>query len=261
MIYHPDVSADPGMAHRVFPLIYEAYSILSDESLRSDYDASLSQAQRSTPHAQSEHKPFNQRSASPTNSARWAKSANFGKFRRRTDLDIHAPLEIDLETAILGGPYTIHLSSYSGIHKIHTTTDIPIHLPKCMYSGQVITVPYRGDSDSRSGERGHLLLTVQYAKHSKFRLSGCDIYSSIEIMPWDWMVGGTLQVSTLEGSVQVAVPDGHQPWRRCVVENAGMPDKSGTRGKLILHMRLTLPKTCTAAQQKAWHQLRAAYQV
>lgn len=260
MIYHPDVSADPGLAHRVFPLIYEAYSTLSNEESRAQYDACLKQALSRRPTAKEpahNSQSTHQTGKTPTENPK--RTAKYGNFRRRTDLDIHTPLEIDLETAVNGGPYMIHLSAYCGIKKIHSTTDIPIHLPKNMYSGQVITVPYRGDTDAGTGERGHLLLTVHYSKHSVFRVSGIDIYTAVDVMPWDWMLGGTLQVRTLEGTLNVAVPNGAHQWRRCVIENAGLPAKTGGRGKLILQMRLTVPKTCNHVQQLAWHRLRAAY--
>jgi len=69
------------------------------------------------------------------------------------------------------------------------------------------------------------------------------------------VLGGEINVPTLEGIAKLKVPAGTQPGQRFRLKQRGLPNSKGERGDLYVVAEIMLPKTLTAKQRELWEQL------
>ena len=88
--------------------------------------------------------------------------------------------------------------------------------------------------------RGDLLVTLKLVTDAKFRVEGYDIHTIMPISLEDAVLGTETQVETPEGPRQITVP----PWsgsdRAIELDELGLPDGDGNRGKLVVELRVML---------------------
>lgn len=282
-IHHPDVAADRERGRKAFLLIKESYEILSDPRQRRDYDELLSASERFKarhpnrkpppaatrepppqpgPAGNAEREPPlrtpNARSRASTPPPR---SCNRPDSRRphRSDLDAHATLEVTLEEALFGTTQTITFEKDGDRSADHHFKSIEVTVPPASAAGAVLLLHGKGHWDPKTRERGHLHLTIAYARHERFRALGANLFTSIEIYPWDGALGAMIGIPTLEGQASLKIPPGSQPWQSFRLKGYGMPDSSGQRGDLIVSLKFLQPPAENARQTVLWKQLREAY--
>jgi len=65
------------------------------------------------------------------------------------------------------------------------------------------------------------------------------------------MLGGEVEVPTLDEPIKIKIPPGIQPGETMAVEGKGMPDPhGGTRGDLIVRFKVEIPKKLTKRQEE-----------
>ena len=88
--------------------------------------------------------------------------------------------------------------------------------------------------------RGDLLVTLKLVPDAQFRVEGYDIHTIMPISLEDAVLGTETQVETPEGSRQISIP----PWsgsdRAIELEELGLHDAEGKRGKLVVELRVML---------------------
>ncbi len=130
-----------------------------------------------------------------------------------------------------------------------------VRIPAGVSEGQRIRVAGKGEEGVRGGAPGDLYLRVRYAKHPDFRVHGADLYHDLPVAPWEVLLGTTVNVPTLEGTVQVKIPPGTPNGRRLRVRGQGLPRQSGGRGDLYVVLSVEVPTHVDAEEKKLWQQL------
>jgi curved DNA-binding protein len=232
--YHPDVSKEPDAEER-FKEVGEAYDVLRDKDKRATYD-NLGRGY----HAGDEFSP-------PPG---WETTFNFGggfsgeKFDFGDFLnglfgqdvadggpfggrfhespargsDERAKIVITLEEAFRGGERSLSLRS-DGVRRRART--LKVKIPAGVQEGQQIRLAGQGQSGAR-GQAGDLLLSVEFAPHPVFRAAGRDVHMDLPITPWEAALGATLNVPTLERSVDLKIPAGSQTGRKLRLKGKGL---------------------------------------
>lgn len=259
-IWHPDVAGHSPSSHKAFLLIREAYEILIDPRQRQDYDALIAASKRFRDR-QKEAGRSGPRRARTSQGGQPARTGPDREYPGREDLTAHADLEISLEEAIRGTSQEITLEQdvENSAGKAYETFRVSV--PPLVRAEQQVRVPGRGLRDPRSGERGPLVLTIRYARHPHFRPLGADLYTTVDIWPWDAALGSLVRLPTLEGDASMRLPVGSQPWQSLRIAGCGLPgtDPAGSRGDLVVGLRFRQPATANPEQARLWRQLKAAY--
>jgi curved DNA-binding protein len=71
-------------------------------------------------------------------------------------------------------------------------------------------------------------------------------------------LGGVVKVETLDGVVELTVPEGSSSGRVLRLRGQGWPQRGGGRGDLLAEVRVTVPETLTPEQRELYERLRAA---
>ena len=123
------------------------------------------------------------------------------------------------------------------------TEPLTLELPPGLADGARIRVPGKGHVGRNGGEAGDLYVTVHVQPHPLFRRDGDDIHVTVPIAIHEAALGAKIEVPSIDGPARVRVPPGTQSGQRFRLRERGARSlRDGTRGDLIVEVRLVLPR-------------------
>ncbi len=131
-----------------------------------------------------------------------------------------------------------------------------VEVPRGVRPGHVIRLKGKGRTSLSRGTTGDLFVSVRYAAHPEFRIDGFDLFHSIVLRPWQFVLGDVVSVPTIEGGLQTKIPKGSIPGQRLKIREQGLPKNDGSRGDLVLTLKIELPQELSSSERQAWEQLR-----
>ena len=113
-----------------------------------------------------------------------------------------------------------------------------------------MTIRVAGEGDaamSQGGRPGDLLVRINVTSSPHFRRQGSHLYHDVSIPLQTAVLGGQVQVPTLDGEVQLRVAPGTQPGDDVVLRGRGMPAvmQQRTKGDLFVSFRVQIPRSVT----------------
>lgn len=266
--YHPDQSKEP-KAKEKFAEVSAAYEILGDEKKRGAFDRGEIDAEgkprgfegfgagapgggpwasgrRSQPGG-FEHYEFSQ--GAPGGAAfdasdlfselfggnrRGAKSAGgqSGRPLPRGE-DVAAHVTVTLSEAVHGAKVRVSLP---------TGRTLEISVPAGIEDGKQIRLKGQGHPSPFGGEQGDAIVTVKIAKHAYLRVDGRDLRLDLPLTLYEAVLGGRINVPTLDGTVELNVPAGSNGGRTLRLRGKGLPGpRGGANGDLLVTLRIMLP--------------------
>ena len=273
--FHPDSNAGDAKAEARFKEISEAYSVLSDKELRTEYDQvrAMGSGARFTsgggPNAGFEDVfggLFNQGARGGRQSAGFedllggmfggrgggfgSASGGFQGFGGPTrGADITANTTLDFLTAIRGE--TVSLQMQSG-------RETKVKIPAGVADGQKIRLKGKGNPSPDGGEAGDLVITVSVRTHPIFERDGLNLRVDVPVTFSEAALGATIEVPTLEGSpVKLRVAAGTPSGRVLRVKGRGVTTPKGT-GDLLATVVVAVPSHLTPAAKEALEAFAAA---
>jgi curved DNA-binding protein len=135
------------------------------------------------------------------------------------------------------------------------TETYQVRIPKGVQAGQSIRVTGKGGEGLNGGSAGDIYLRVRYAQHPDWQVRGADLMGHLELAPWEAVLGATVPVQTLEGSISVKVPAGFQQGQKLRVRGKGLPAGGIKRGDLYVEASIQVPSHIGKADELLWKQL------
>ncbi len=116
----------------------------------------------------------------------------------------------------------------------------------------------QGEGESvQNGINGDLIVRIRVRPHDKFKRDGSDIFYDVSISMIDATLGGTMMVSTLEGTEKLDVEPGSQPNSIIKLKGKGLPRQSGRgRGDEYVRLVVNIPAKLDKYQRKLLEELR-----
>ncbi|NEO57962.1 MAG: J domain-containing protein [Okeania sp. SIO3B5] len=163
------------------------------------------------------------------------------EVKREIKKDIEARLTLPLEKAYVGGFEKIRLEDGRSIE---------VNMPMAMVSGQRIRLKNQGLGG------GDLYLKITIAPHDFYQLEGADIFCELPITPVEAVLGGDIEVPTLDGWVKMKLPAGVFSGQRLRLASKGYPDGRGERGDQLVEIKIVTPKEPTQEELEIYQKLR-----
>ena len=117
-----------------------------------------------------------------------------------------------------------------------------VEIPPGIESGQRIRIAGAGHAGEAGGAPGDLYVQVIVAEDPRFERHGSDLVSVAQVSATRAMLGGTVEIETLDGEREVEVPAGAQPGERVSLEGLGLPRlRGGSRGDQHVLLEVIVP--------------------
>ncbi len=266
--YHPDQSKDP-KAKDKFAEVGSAYEILGDDKKRGQFDRGEIDAEGKPKFTgfdgfgsgaggggAREGFEFNfgggGRPGRPggfdaadifsdlfSGGARGGRSGGFGG-RTATPIrgeDVQAVVTVALADSVHGASVRVSLP---------TGRDLDVSVPAGIEDGKQIRLKGQGQPGVNGGSTGDALVTIRIAAHPHFRVDGPDLRLDLPITLYEAVLGAKVNVPTLEGHVEMSLP-ATSGGRVLRLRGKGMVKAGGSRGDLLVALRIVLPEDAAAS--------------
>ena len=266
--YHPDLHTDEDKkaAEEKFKEINEAYEVLNDKEKREKYDrlgANWKAGMDFTPPPGYGGVHFEY-----VNMDDFEKFGGFSDFfetifggrktgfkrtgttRRwaRKGQDIEAFIDLTLEEAYRGGMRSISIGR-NHIRQLDVT------IPSGVRDGTKMRLSAQGDHGINGGPPGDLYLKVRILPHRIFEVSGDDLIVEVPVMPWEAIMGASIDVPTLDRTVKMKIPAGSQSGKKFRLRGEGLPKKSGGKGNQYVKLKVVVPDRVDEEEKRLFEEL------
>lgn len=271
--YHPDVNPGDKEAEKKFKELNEANEVLSNSENRAKYDkygenwqhgeeyekAQQQRQQQSRSYGGSnfggsgfdfgegeDYSDFFQNMFGGSGGfGRSSRGSASGKFKGQ---DINAELNLNLRDAAATHPQTFEINGKK----------VRITIPAGVYDGQQIKLKGHGNPGHNGGPNGDLYITFNIPADPQFERVGNDLKTKVEIDLYTAVLGGDINVTTLDSSVKLKVKPETQSGTTVRLKGKGFPvyKKEGEFGDLFVTYDVKLPINLTEKQKEFFEQLK-----
>ena len=140
-----------------------------------------------------------------------------------------------------------HTCHGTGTEKETVTRKVKI--PSGVDNGQRLVIRDGGDAGDKDGIYGDLYLFISVKKHEIFERNGHDIYCDIPVSVTTAILGGEVEVPTLEGKTKIKISEGTQSGKVLRLKDKGIKYASH-RGSEILTIKVETPTNLSSKQKE-----------
>ena len=129
---------------------------------------------------------------------------------------------------------------------------IQVNIPAGIDNGQTISLRGQGNAGKNGGPAGDLLITVTVRPHQLFRREGNDVLCEAPITFTQAVLGGEMEIPTIDGKVKYDIPEGTQTGTTFRLRGKGIPNLNGRgRGDQYVTVYIETPRNLNREQKEA----------
>jgi molecular chaperone DnaJ len=173
--------------------------------------------------------------------------------RRGADLQMH--VRLTFQEAVFGASKDLHLR-YQTVNRETGEVqikerDVTVETPAGIEDGMNLRLQGQGAEGDPGAPAGNLLVQVIVDSDDYFHRDGFDVHTEVPISISQAVLGGSVDVKTLTGEVEMKIPKGCQPDTKLMLRGKGIQRLHGSgKGNHIVHLRLKIPKDITPRQEE-----------
>ncbi|MFX1591644.1 MAG: DnaJ C-terminal domain-containing protein [Promethearchaeota archaeon] len=192
---------------------------------------------------------FNRRGRGSTR----ARSPNYGNLPREGD-DLRYDMEIDFMEAFYGGKKKVQYKD-PATGQLKT---LNVNIPRGIKDDQKLRLKGKGMPGENGGLPGDLYIAIHIKKHPRFERIEDDIHIEQEVPFTTAVLGGKIQVSGVEKTLNVTVPPGTNDQSLLRLKNQGFYKiNSNQRGNLLIKIKIKVPDNLNKNQKNLLEKLQA----
>lgn len=261
--FHPDMNPGDKVSEQKFKEINEANEVLSNPESRAKYD----KYGENWKHAEEYEKAQRHYSTNNFDESDYENASDYsdffrdmfggagfgessysrasGKFKGQ---DVYAEMSLSFREA---AKKQQKMFSVNG-------RNIRITIPAGVYDGQQIKLKGYGSKGFNGGPSGDLYITFNIQPDAQFQRVNNDLKTRVLIDLYTAILGGEIEVETLEGKVKLRVQPETQNGAIVRLKGKGYPiyKKEGEFGDLFITYEVQLPKNLTDKQKDLFEQLK-----
>ena len=268
--HHPD----KGGNQEKFKEVSEAYSVLGDENKRKQYDTfgSADSMGGPTGGGYGGFGGFNQgQDFGGFDFSQFTQGGHGGSFefdlndilgdffgggmgrrqRVKKGRDIRVDLEITFAESVFGAEKEFSLTRNSS----GRPEKIKVKIPADVNSGETLKMSGAGEG-IKDGVSGDLYISISVRRDPIFKKEGKNIVTEINIKLSDALLGIKYPMKTLDGDIELTVPEGINNGEVLRVREKGVPIDSHRRGDLLVKVKIKMPNRLSKNARNAVEELK-----
>jgi curved DNA-binding protein len=165
--------------------------------------------------------------------------------------DVGADVELTLDEVLRGTTRAVRLGEGTEARTVE------VKIPAGVREGARVRASGEG-AGAAGGPRGDLYLKVRVLPHPHFERKGDDLQTTVTVPVTTAVLGGEVEVPTLEGLLGIKVPAGSKPGRVFRLRGKGLPkmESPAQRGDVLATLQVELPSQITPRAQELFEELR-----
>jgi molecular chaperone DnaJ len=142
-----------------------------------------------------------------------------------------------------------------GTGVIKKQEEISVQIPAGIQNGEMVRLSGMGEAIPH-GASGDLYIKINVASHPVFRREGNDLVTDLNLKLTDALLGKVYPLETLDGKIEVKIPEGVSPGEILRVKGRGVPSNRGKRGDILIKVTLKLPHKLTRKSRELIEELK-----
>ncbi|PKU77572.1 chaperone protein dnaJ A7A, chloroplastic [Dendrobium catenatum] len=144
-----------------------------------------------------------------------------------------------------------------GDGRVRKSKRISLKVPAGVDSGSRLRVRSEGNAGRRGGPPGDLYVFIDVLSDPVLKRDGNNILYTCKVSYIDAILGTTINVPTVDGTVDLKIPAGTQPGTTLVMAKKGVPylGKASTRGDELVRVQVEIPKRLSSEEKKLIEEL------
>ncbi len=131
-----------------------------------------------------------------------------------------------------------------------------VKIPAGIRNDEKIRLIGQGKKGENGGKNGDLLIKINIEQNKKFRLEGCNIYTDLNLTPWEAALGDRINVEGIDDIETVYVQKGIQSGDKIKIQGKGYKDGKGGRGDLVAEVKIMVPRNPTEEEMTIYEKLK-----
>lgn len=141
------------------------------------------------------------------------------------------------------GQMTPTCNTCNGETLVEKTERVTVRIPPGVDASTNLRLANQGDAGYKNGPRGHLWVKLNITPDARFRREGSDVHVTVPLPLTVAVLGGVVDVPTLNGDVRLKIPPGSQQKDTQIMRNSGIKVVNrDQRGHQYVHFEITVPK-------------------
>ena len=143
-------------------------------------------------------------------------------------------------------------SSCGGSGQNRKRKTVKVSIPAGIDNGQIVSLRGQGNAGKNGGPAGDLQIVITVQPHQLFQRDGSDVYCDAPITFTQAVLGGELEIPTIDGKVKYDIPEGTQTGTTFRLRGKGIPNVNGRgRGDQYVTVHIETPRSLNREQQDA----------
>lgn len=254
--FHPDLNPGKEGIEGRFQEISRAYDLLSDVDKRRRFDAGEIDAEGNEQMAGGFYRDYGRDYGGSYGDGGWDQQFHAQEGVNPEDLE-------DLLSGIFGGrrghqtqfkakgsdvSYSLRVPLLDAARGTRTTITLPdgrklnVTIPEGVRDGQMVRLSGQGNPGYGGGPAGDAFVEIRVEPHAFFTRKDNDIHVEVPVTLAEAVLGGKIEVPTVQGAVMLNVPKGANTGTQLRLKAKGIRDrKSGTPGDQYVKLKVVLP--------------------
>jgi molecular chaperone DnaJ len=133
--------------------------------------------------------------------------------------------------------------------------EISISIPAGIRDGEMVRMTGYGEAITR-GTAGDLYIKINVTPHPLFKREGNDLVMNLNLNLSDALLGTKYPIKTLDGDIEVTIPEGVSINEILRVRGKGVPTGKNKRGDLLIKLNIKLPSKLSRKSRELIEELK-----
>lgn len=133
---------------------------------------------------------------------------------------------------------------------------VEVTIPAGVADGMQLSVSGKGNAGRHNGYSGNLLILIEEQPHKDLIRDENDLIYNLLLTVPQAILGGAVEIPTLDGAVKVKIEPGTQPGKVLRLRDKGLPLlNSSRRGDLLVNISVYIPETLSRDEKTAMEKM------